>query len=536
MGRTYVIGLSLVFVIGPVLAGDWPEWRGPDRNGIAPDSPPLAETWPANGPKKLWESEAIRSSNEGGWGSVVVAEGKVFVLVFRKYSEPVKERTLPDRALRQFGIPPDQTPADIVKAVEEARLSAERAAITDGRALRDWCAKWIEEHFPDPQQRRRFGDWAHNRLRLGKEGLPLETIEKLASIENKPFPSEEELLKWLDENEIRDQARAQVLRFVVRDRPLASDVVLCLDAATGKTVWKSDLPGTPHQTALSSTPCVANGRCYVAGSAGTVYCLDVKDGKEIWRAKGKVNPNDDVSSSVAVVEGIVVAQVGPLMGFRADNGEQLWAVERYKARYSSPSFWRKDGKTYVIGNTERTAFCVDLKTGAVLWEAPGGMWSSPTVVGDRAVIYTASANPGLVAYNISLTGAERLWSVKCSDRGASVVVHGGYVYAFGGRGDAHARCIKLDTGEVAWDERIESTEISSPVAVDGKIICVVAVPGSPGLVYMIKATPEKFTVLGKANLGAVECTSPAVVDGRLYMRLQKAVACFDLRKEAAQMQ
>ena len=41
---------------GTVLGQDWPQWRGPNRDGVAPKSPALADSWPAEGPKKLWES------------------------------------------------------------------------------------------------------------------------------------------------------------------------------------------------------------------------------------------------------------------------------------------------------------------------------------------------------------------------------------------------------------------------------------------------------------------------------------------------
>jgi hypothetical protein len=66
-------------------AADWPQWRGPDRNGIAPASPKLLERWPTNGPSLLWKSEPIPSGTEGGCGSVTIAGGKAFVFVHWKH-------------------------------------------------------------------------------------------------------------------------------------------------------------------------------------------------------------------------------------------------------------------------------------------------------------------------------------------------------------------------------------------------------------------------------------------------------------------
>ena len=62
-------------------ASDWPQWRGPLRNGVAVDSPPLIDKIPESGLKELWESEPIPADDNGGLSSPVVAGGKVFVAV-----------------------------------------------------------------------------------------------------------------------------------------------------------------------------------------------------------------------------------------------------------------------------------------------------------------------------------------------------------------------------------------------------------------------------------------------------------------------
>lgn len=62
-------------------ADDWPQWRGPLRNGVVPGNVDLPETLTdANAPVKLWETtEEIPSDHYGGHGSVAVAGGKVFL-------------------------------------------------------------------------------------------------------------------------------------------------------------------------------------------------------------------------------------------------------------------------------------------------------------------------------------------------------------------------------------------------------------------------------------------------------------------------
>jgi len=150
-------------------------------------------------------------------------------------------------------------------------------------------------------------------------------------------------------------------------------------------------------------------------------------------------------------------------------------------------------------------------------------------VDNHMAILTGNKKIGLVAYTLTPTGAAKAWSVPMVDRGASPVIHNGAVYAFAGRGKAEAVCIDLATGRVAWKQKLANTELSSPIVADGKIISVV---GSS--LYMWAADSARYRVLGQAALGVETCTSPALVDGRLYLRLRNQVAAYDLRRSPSQ--
>src|SRR5262245_15422077 len=56
----------------PVHADDWPNWRGPQPDGISRE-PGLLKSWPAGGPKVLWKADLT-----GAYSSVAVAGGRVF--------------------------------------------------------------------------------------------------------------------------------------------------------------------------------------------------------------------------------------------------------------------------------------------------------------------------------------------------------------------------------------------------------------------------------------------------------------------------
>jgi outer membrane protein assembly factor BamB len=180
-----------------------------------------------------------------------------------------------------------------------------------------------------------------------------------------------------------------------------------------------------------------------------------------------------------------------------------------------------------VCNGAKETFCFEAKTGKILWSVPGGGWSTPAISGDFMALYASNPAVGISAYRLNLEKPQKLWAMPSTDRGASPVVHEGHVYVVGGLNKARAMCIQLESGKVTWDVPLPNTEIASPVVADGKILVVVGTS-----LYMIKADPEKYELLGKADLHVVTCTSPALVDGKAYLRLNDSVSCYDLTKAA----
>jgi len=219
-----------------------------------------------------------------------------------------------------------------------------------------------------------------------------------------------------------------------------------------------------------------------------------------------------------------VLLVGQLTGFDAATGEVLWRQGDVAGVYGSAAYWRTGDGTYLVCNGAKETFCLDAKTGAVVWRAPGGGWSTPAVSGDLMVVSTNNKALGVIGYRLSLSGAEKLWNVDFLDRGTSPLIYGEHVCLVGGGAVARILCVDASSGEVVWQEKLPSTELASPVVADGKLLYV-----SRGSLHMAEATPEAFRPLGEAKLGAAVCITPGIVDGRLFLRLKDSVACYDLR-------
>jgi len=74
MTRPFLLALSMLVLAWPLSAADWPQWRGPNRDGISQDNG-LLPAWPPEGPKVRWKRTDIGT----GYSSPAVVGGRVFI-------------------------------------------------------------------------------------------------------------------------------------------------------------------------------------------------------------------------------------------------------------------------------------------------------------------------------------------------------------------------------------------------------------------------------------------------------------------------
>ena len=116
---------SVLFVLSVAcssgLAGDWTQWRGSKRNGVVADGVPLLDAWPESGLKLLWRSETIPSGDDGGHGSVVVADGKTYMSLVWHDDEPSDNREINALILRKLGYRNLSLPEALIVKMEKVR-------------------------------------------------------------------------------------------------------------------------------------------------------------------------------------------------------------------------------------------------------------------------------------------------------------------------------------------------------------------------------------------------------------------------------
>jgi outer membrane protein assembly factor BamB len=376
-----------------------------------------------------------------------------------------------------------------------------------------------------------FSRFVSDRLNAGKGALDLATIEKLSSIKDKEFATQQELDNWFAENGVESDVRNKIAARIPTAVAVGNDVVFCLDAGDGKTLWKATFPGAPQPHAASSTPCVIGGRCYVIGSDSDCRCLDAGTGALIWQKKVGKGANN---ASFMVIDGVAIIPAGPLAGIDALTGNLRWSHDKIGAGNASPVPWISGGRTNAIVRAGRALTCLDPRTGSILWtvsDSAGGDFAgaTPAVEGD---IMAVSCNDSVAIYRLAPDKAALLGNVKCPmDYSSSPIVVNGHAYVFGRNGSA---CISIEKASLVWENKeLKAGSYLAPVAADGKVFTQGHGTGyGSGDLVMLAVSPDGGRQMASAPIKQVLCTTPALADGRAYCRLNSGVACYDLRTTA----
>lgn len=504
---------ALLFLTPGLTFADWPQWRGPDRNGIAAPAAVLPDLVPEGYElTKRWESLEIPSDHYGGHGSVSVADGKVFLSIVWHHDEPTETRKIDGDVLSTLGYRgTNSIPAEIVEKMETDRMNLSRRL--RGAELDEWAKAWVEEHI-DAKTQLSLGSWIIARFKKGPAAIPLTVYETLREASRETFANQAELEAWVDAQNFEPVIRDQIIKAVPATKKVADDIILCLDAESGALVWEFKVPGYPSGRASSSTPAFAGGKVYAALSEH-LYCVDAATGAELWRAPltGRKGP----ASSPLVHGDFVYLQQNLLSAFDRTTGEEAWQNKEATGSNPSPAVWQD----VILCNTSKELLGIDGKTGLTLWKAAGGGDGTPVVSGDTVIVSSRNETKNIIAYDLSASGATERWAHQflAQRYGSSPIIHDGFVYHLGS--DRHL-CLSLETGEVQWEREAQSS-ISSPLLADGKLLVY---ENRGGFAHLIKADPSAYQSLGRAKVGALYCASPAIVGKDLYLRTAKNVVSF----------
>ena len=401
-------------------------------------------------------------------------------------------------------------------------------------------------------------------------------------------------LKYQGEDDVRAKARELFPKREVQQKALvnhfrtqADEVLVCLDAATGQTLWKAVMPqrGNNHQThkhrGLFPVALVSGGVVYQPGTTGRLYALDALTGKLRWEypeadpelyttKRGGIDCR--APSPVLVGDVVVFAPGKGVVGIDVKTGKKRW--EQPIVQSGSLVAWKAAGRALVIATEhdhqkkQTLAVALDQAGGKVAWRRPVEYlagYTFPLLAGDLLVGYSLKRekvkpgqNDGLAvlhAYRVSEKGLEKAWTTPPLAPVIDTVgltVWGEHVYVSTA---AETFCLTLARGEcVASVKDVGGARTQTAFAADGRVLIQPEGRHGKQSFFMLDADPKNFRALGSAARAGKGVNHPVgagrqwlpphswttayanqpivypLVDGRLFVRGLDAVYCYDLRK------
>ncbi len=281
---------------------------------------------------------------------------------------------------------------------------------------------------------------------------------------------------------------------------LAGELV-CLDLGTGQVRWRKnlvkDFGGSIGGWGYCESPLVDGDKllCTPGGATATLVALNKKSGKPVWKGPVPGGPQAHYASMLAVDVGGAreyVQFLGTGVVGLSKDGRLLW-------QYAKPS--------------NGTANC------------------STPIFHDDAVF--AASNYGVGGGLVRLVPdgdavkAEQAWfSNHMKNHHGGMVLIGGHVY---GSDDARLVCLDWKTGAVKWSESKPGK--GSIAAADGRLYY----RNEGGPVILAEANPAKYVEHGRftppKGSGKNAWPHPVIANGRLYLRDQHLLYCYDVKRK-----
>ena len=211
-----------------------------------------------------------------------------------------------------------------------------------------------------------------------------------------------------------------------------------------------------------------------------------------------------------------------LLALDLRTGKEAWRASRGKSRigHSTPALLTVDGETILLSQGGDVVQAFNPSTGERLWSVANigeGLVPSPVIVGKTIITTPGWPTPAIRAWSLSSAKApptmawERTKNVPMLPSAISV---NGLLIAVNEKGIATA--LDGKTGEVVWEERLNGSFSASLVSAGGTVYAV----NEAGETFVFEAA-KTWNLVSKNKLTGVFQATPAIADGRIYLRSDK---------------
>lgn len=324
--------------------------------------------------------------------------------------------------------------------------------------------------------------------------------------------------------------------------------VLCYSLKDGKLLW-SKKNGAEFKNSFGDgprcTPTLDGENLFALGANGDLQCLSQENGSEHWKLNileefGGENIGWGISESPLVVGDKVIVTPGgtggTIVALDKNTGRTLWRSRdpnlngAEQAGYASPLNITVGNQQQIVTFTSKGAIGVQAADGKFLWRydqmANGTANCATPVYSDGKILFSSDYGTGCALLELKPDGtASEVYFHKNFKNH-----HGGYVlvdqHAYGFDSNALV-CMDWLTGKIKWKDR--SVGKGSVTYADG-MLYVLSENGVMGLVKAVPTGPQEVSRFKLKDLsGKSTWVYPVVSDGKLYLRDQERIWCYDVK-------
>jgi outer membrane protein assembly factor BamB len=330
--------------------------------------------------------------------------------------------------------------------------------------------------------------------------------------------------------------------------------LICLDRKSGQTTWDREIikqkAGHKQQynSYATSTPTSDGQRLYVIACDGRILGVSMEGSVEWTNADFDYYSEHGLAVSPVLYEDLVIVafdwsdrppneKVGwqvpwdkaVILAVDKNSGKMRWRGSRGSSRIAhvTPQVVKVDGQDQLISGAGNVVQGFDAGTGARIWTVSSpGEGVVPSVVIGEGLVFTASGFGESRVVAVRLGGAKgdvtkthTVWeSREDVPKMSSMLYVAPHLYLATETGVA--KCFEAATGEVLWRQRLGPKFSASPVWADGKIYFL----AENGRMTVVEDGPQ-YKVVAQNELGEKCCASPAISQGNLFIRTDKALYC-----------
>jgi len=304
--------------------------------------------------------------------------------------------------------------------------------------------------------------------------------------------------------------------------------------------WKGPYPGARASCTFDG------GKLYHMNSHGRVVCLDAASGKTVWTVDtfGRFGAKDIRwgHSECLLIDGkrLIVTPGGRkamMAALDKNTGKTVWAsgpLGEDAASYASPVLFEYGGMRHLVSFSSKQAFGVNADTGKILWARPRPtrykVIAAAAVYHDGKVFVTSPDGKPAEQYRLTVSGSKasvkQIWTSELNCLSGGVIYDGGRLYGSGYRKGDGWFCVDAATGKTLYTKR--DLNSGSVVLADGLLYCF----SERGEMALLKPTDKGFETKGRFRRVRPRTKDswahPVIHNARLYLRYHDTLWCYDI--------